>query len=60
MTRAVDPQYTVDPESKPDPLTVSVKAELPAVTNAGEILLMTGAGLIRTLTINVTEAVADV
>lgn len=35
---------TIAPDRKPVPLTVNVKAALPAVTVAGEMLVMTGAG----------------
>jgi hypothetical protein len=45
--------WTTDPATKPEPLTVSVKAPLPAVTLAGDTLVSDGAGL---FTVNVKVA----
>jgi hypothetical protein len=45
--------WTTDPAIKPEPLTVSVKAPLPAVTLAGDTVVSDGAGL---LTVNVKGA----
>jgi len=39
------PQYTVEPEVNPDPLTVMVKSALPAPMNAGDRVVMAGVGL---------------
>jgi len=44
VTSAVPFQFTVAPDRKPVPLTVSVKAVPPAVAELGLILLMTGVG----------------
>ena len=47
MVAAVPFSLTTDPATKPDPFTV--RATVPAVTDAGEILEITGAGLTTTI-----------
>jgi hypothetical protein len=42
---AVVPQYTVDPETNPVPVIVSVKAVPPAFVNAGDMLFIVDTGL---------------
>src|SRR5436190_16290634 len=44
VVRALLLKSTTEPERKPEPFTVSVSAAPPAVLDAGEILLMIGAG----------------
>ena len=60
VARAEAPQYTVEFAVNPDPFTVSVKAVPSALVYAGDMLLMTGAGLTALLTVSVTVAVAVV
>jgi hypothetical protein len=44
VLRAVVPQYTVEYEVKPDPLTISANPGPPATANAGDNELNTGTG----------------
>lgn len=44
VVRAVDPQYTVEPDMNPEPLIVSVKAAEPALVKTGERVVRPGSG----------------
>jgi hypothetical protein len=44
VLRVVVPQYTVEPDTNPEPLTVSVKAAAPALVKAGDRVVRPGAG----------------
>src|SRR3954471_10874429 len=44
VVRALLLKSTTEPEMKPEPFTVSVSAAPPAVLDAGEMALVTGAG----------------
>src|SRR5262249_32322732 len=52
--RAVDPQYTVEADANPDPVTVSAKAAPAALVNAGERRVRAGRGF-GPVTLMVTE-----
>ncbi len=53
VVNAVPFHFTTEPLIKLLPFTVSVKAETPAVTDVGEMLLSTGAGLFAAVMVNV-------
>lgn len=47
-------KFTVEPLTKPEPLTVSVKAAEPAAMVEGCSVVMLGTGLLGAVTVNVT------
>jgi hypothetical protein len=58
VVRPEPPICTVEPETNPLPLTVSVNAGLPAATLAGDRLLIVGPGLLPTLKVSPFEGPA--
>ena len=50
------PQYTIEFDTKPDPVTLRVNFELPALTFAGDRSEIAGVGGNRMVSVNVSEA----
>jgi hypothetical protein len=52
VVRAAPLQFTVDPTTNPDPVTVSVNAASPTVTEAGDRAVSTGTGFLLLLSLS--------